>query len=179
MTSILERKKTFCQAILKNFDFGGWSKMDGSHQKVQTSNYKISFEDVIYSMVTTVSNTVVYIWIWNVWNLNIWNLWKEYSLKVLSKGKKKKQQNYWWWWMLTRLIVVTILKYIYTYAYVKSLPCTWNWYNAYSFISQLKNNLSKCFWVVTYSIFLDTRFVSVANTLSFQMSSHTKLTNVS
>ena len=42
---------------------GGWEvgKMGERGQKVQTSSYKISRGDVMYSMVTIVTNTVLHI----------------------------------------------------------------------------------------------------------------------
>ena len=40
----------------------GVGKMGEEGQKVQTSSYKISLGDVMYSMVTIVNNTVLHIW---------------------------------------------------------------------------------------------------------------------
>lgn len=38
---------------------GGWKKWGGVHQRVQKFSYKVSFRDLLYSMVTIV-NSVLY-----------------------------------------------------------------------------------------------------------------------
>ena len=66
----------------------GVGKMGEGSQKVQTSSYKVNKSwDVIYSMVTIVNNTVLY----------IWRLLRDYILKVLITRKK----NNVWWCLLT------------------------------------------------------------------------------
>ena len=56
-----------------------WGEVGESGQKVQTSSYKKNkFWDVMYSMVITVNNTVLY----------IWKLLREQIIKVLIKRKK-------------------------------------------------------------------------------------------
>ena len=45
----------------QRWTFGRGGEMGKGDQKVQTSSYKISHEDAMYSMVTIVNNTVLHI----------------------------------------------------------------------------------------------------------------------
>ena len=65
-------------------DWGGRGKIGEGGQKVQTSIYNISRGDVMYSMVTIVNNTVVYIW-------------KLLKIDLKSSHHEKKNYNYVCW----------------------------------------------------------------------------------
>lgn len=71
-------------------------------QQTQTSNYKISHEDVIYSMVIVVIYTVL--------NTCL-KLTEKVDLK--SSNHKKKISNYVGRWMLIKLIVIITFAILY------------------------------------------------------------------